>query len=156
MMRHFLVLLSLVGACAGSPYDACNLSWSGEDPALGEIIFEDGRRLVGGSYNHTIRNGRISAGTFTVNVRSDGADEPSFDDALVVGLPVCRHLDRENDSILFNDSGGTWMTDADHTGTLAIASREGQELLGMVSAELVSTGGETRHVRAAFRLGPSD
>lgn len=155
-MRHVLILFTLVAACAGSPYDACDLSWSGDEPALGDMLFEDGTRLSGGSYNHTIRNGRLSAGTFTINVRADGVDELSFDDALVEGLPICRHLDRENDSILFNDSDGSWITDEDHTGTLAIASRDGQELLGMVSAELVSTGGATRQVKAAFRLGPTD
>ena len=127
---------------------------------MGEMLFEDGSRLVGGSYNHTIRNGRISAGTFTVNVRSDGF-EPSFDDALIAGLPICRNLDGDNDSILFNDntpgSGGPWVTDASHTGTLAIASREGQELFGMVAAELFWwPREETRQVKAAFRLGPSD
>ena len=155
-MRLLPMLLMLSGACAANPYEACDLSWSGGDPALGEMLFADGTRLKGGSYNHTIRNGRLSAGTFTINVRADGAGELSFDDALVAGLPICRHLDRDNDSILFNDRDGSWITDATHTGTLAIASREGQELLGVVSAQLVSTVGGTREVTAAFRLGPTD
>ena len=149
----FLVFSS---ACAANPYEACDLTWSGGDPVLGEMLFSDGTRLSDGSYNHTIRNGRLSAGTFTINVRADGAEEPSLDDALVAGLPICRHLDRDNDSILYHDQGSSWITDETHTGTLAIASREGQELLGMVSAQLVSTLGGTREVTAAFRLGPTD
>ena len=155
-MRCLSIIFVLTCACGGSPYDGCDLSWTGEDPVLGEMVFKDGTRLAGGSYNHTIRNGRLSAGTFTINVRADGVDEPSFDEALMAGFPICRHLDRENDSILYNDSGGAWITDSSHTGTLAIASREGQELVGMVSAELISTTGAIRQIDAAFRLGPSD
>ena len=40
--------------------------------------------------------------------------------------------------------------------SLGHCSREGQELVGMVSAELISTTGAIRQIEAAFRLGPSD
>lgn len=155
-MRLTGFVILLLSACAGSPYDACELQWRGEEPALGEMVFDDDSRLLGGSYNHLIRNGRVGAGTFTVNVRSDGASEGTFDEALQAGLPFCRDLDGDNDSILFNEGVTTWKTDDDHRGVLAIASREGRTLLGMVRADLVSTSGQQRTVMAAFRLDPSD
>ena len=152
-MRHFALMglsVWLVG-CASSPYDACGLSWVGDEPLAGELVLDHGVTLVGGTYTRSTRSSRLNAGTFTVDVRSDRADEPSLAEALDSGAPVCRTLDGQNDQVIYQGEGGPWISSDANPGTLAIAGEDGGELIGIVDV-VAERNGETKRLYGAFRL----
>jgi hypothetical protein len=152
-MRTFASLglcLALAG-CAASPYDACGLTWTGDEPLAGELVLDHGVTLVGGTYTRSDRSSRLNAGTFTIDVRSDRASEPALAEALDGGLPVCRNLDGQNDQVIYQGEGGPWISTDGAPGTLAIAAEEDGVVIGIVDV-VAERNGVTKRLYGAFRL----
>jgi hypothetical protein len=148
-MRPLLAICFLFSACAEP--DPCDLVWSGAEPALGTMVLDDGTVLSAGTWAAT----RLNAGTLTIDMRAMD-DEVTLGDALegFSGTPICRQLDNENDALIYQDNG-PWITDASHTGTVAIAAFEGGVVSGRFSATLKSAG-QSRSISGAFKLPARD
>ena len=148
MLRLGLVFgLFIVAACG--PDSPCGVAWDGAEPELGTMVLSDGTILTNGSWATT----RINAGTLTIDVRAmDG--EPTLADALSGELPVCRTLDDQNDAIIYQDNG-PWITNASHTGTLAITEVTNEAIKGQFEATIKSTTGEERTLSGAFYVASS-
>ncbi len=143
----FVFSLFFVAACG--PDSPCGVSWDGAEPELGTMVLSDGTVLTNGSWAPT----RINAGTLTIDVRAMG-NEATLSDALSGELPVCRTLDDQNDAIIYQDNG-PWITNASHTGKLAITEVTDEAIKGQFEATLKSTTGEERTVKGAFFVAPS-
>ena len=146
MLRFaLLIALSMVVACGTE--SPCGVSWDGAEPELGTMVLSDGTTLSNGSWGDT----RINAGTLTLDVRAMG-DQTTLGDALIAGeMPVCRTLDDQNDQVIYQDNG-PWITNSNHTGTLAITEFSDEAVKGQFTVTLKSTTGDTRELSGAFHV----
>ena len=145
-MMRFGVLMGLWALAACGSDSPCGVAWDGDQPALGTMVLSDGTVLRDGTWADT----RLNAGTFTIDVRAMG-DEPTLGDALSGDLPVCRTLDDQNDAVIYQD-GGPWITDASHSGNLAVTEVSDGAIKGRFEATLRSTSGASRTLSGAFFL----
>ena len=82
--------------------------------------------MMGPCCDGTWADTRLNAGTFTIDVRAMG-DEPTL--GMRSGDLVCRTLDDQNDAVIYQD-GGPWITDASHSGNLAVTEVSDGRLRG--------------------------
>ena len=62
---------------------------------------------------------------------------------------MCRTLDDQNDAVIYQD-GGPWITDASHSGNLAVTEVSDGAIKGRFEATLRSTSGASRTLSGAF------
>jgi hypothetical protein len=146
MRFALLAFSSLLAACPGPPEEICGQSTALPtiDEGFGEATRSDGEEFREEGNWGPAPASSITIGTLDMIIAND-EEGLAVDDLIADGaFPICvPQRDRSETSGAANLVEGGFVTNAEHTGGVAILGKEGDVLIGRFGFELVDNGGTT-------------
>lgn len=154
-----LVVIALSACGPADPVEVCGLS--GAAPTADDVrdgfgrAERDGQPFEEAGSWGAAPQASIDIGTLSLTVPYDETGTEVTDLIARRAFPICVRLGERSDTVgAGNLVDGGYITDAGHTGAVAILGEEGGLLLGRFAVELISSseGAETSFTDGAFRL----